>query len=246
MYKRIQEDQELKIQLHIYCCYHNIKLLAVVAPAPAIYHKVYTNNIPPFPVLHYFQGISNTLSPNVATEYLDPGTHFYLDFRFFNKFYFQTFISVLTIVDATTSHLFDYPTISKCPPLQLINISIQFFRPHGYKISILRFDEVGELSRSVDFMQIFIYHEVNVDTTGVYASTIRLNVERPRKTIKNTVCIQLLSYRHFNDICCFCYQYNIWVTSHLIKRRLGTAPIVAWYKQNDISYTIPLKELVIW
>ena len=113
-----------------------------------------------------------SLHPNVSTETLDPVTHFYLDFRLFNKFSFQNITADLTIVDASAKHLFEYPTRSKRPPLQLIKTLIQLYCHHGYKSSIFWVDEFGELSISAYSMQIFIYHEVVFKTTGGYASSI--------------------------------------------------------------------------
>ena len=61
---------------------------------------------------------------NVFTENLDPGNCFNLDLSIFNKVYCPKVASPLTIVDATTSKLFGYPTISNCPPLQIIKTFI--------------------------------------------------------------------------------------------------------------------------
>ena len=71
-------------------------------------------------------------------------------------------------------------------------------------------------------MQLFIDQEVIVKTTGGYAYLINGNVERPHQTINNIFCIQLLSRGHHNDIWCFCYQYTIWIISHLINRCFDT------------------------
>ena len=122
------------------------------------------------------KGLQLSSHPNVSTETLDPRTSFHLDFIFFNKIYCQNITSDPTIVDASTSHLFGYPTRSKRPPLQLIKTFIQLYSYHGYKSSIFRFDECGKLSISAYFMQIFIYHEVIVKTTVGYASSINGNV----------------------------------------------------------------------
>ena len=82
---------------------------------------------------------------NLSTENLDPGTHFHIEFKFFKKVYCQEISSALTIVDTTTSHLFGYNTISKCTTIQHTMTFIQFYRHHGYNISIFRVDECGEL-----------------------------------------------------------------------------------------------------
>ena len=69
--------------------------------------------------------------PNVSTENLDPGPCFHLDFSFFKKFSFQNFTSALTIVNATTKHIFGYPARSKHPPIQIIKLLIQFSHHNG-------------------------------------------------------------------------------------------------------------------
>ena len=71
-------------------------------------------------------------------------------------------------------------------------------------------------------------------------------MEHPHQTIKHMVRIQLLFCRHNDDLWCFCYQYIVWITYCLINRRLGISTIVAWYKYNNIFYTSPFAELVIW
>ena len=62
-----------------------------------------------------------------------PLTRFHIELSFFNKFSCQNIASDLTIVDATTRHLFGYTTISNCPPLQIMKTSIQLSRHHCYK-----------------------------------------------------------------------------------------------------------------
>ena len=136
--------------------------------------------------------------PNVSIENINTGTHFHLDFIFFNKAYFQEFTSPLTIVDATTSHLFGYTTISKRPPLQLIKTFIQFSLHYDCKSSIFRVDEGGGLTRSEDFIQLCIYYEVIVETNEGCASSINGIVERTHQTINNMIHIQLLSRGHNN------------------------------------------------
>ena len=80
---------------------------------------------------------------NVSTYNLDPGNNFHPYFIFFNKVSCQKIISALTIVAATTIHLFGYPTRSKHPPLQLIKKFIHFFCNHRYESSIFQVDEGG-------------------------------------------------------------------------------------------------------
>ena len=112
----------------------------------------------------------------------------------------------LTIVDSTTNHLFSYPIRSKRPPLQLIKTFIQLSHHHEYKSYILWFDEDGEHSISSDSMQLFIDHEVIVETTGGYAFSINGKVECPHQTINNTFHIQLLSRVHIYELWCLCYK----------------------------------------
>ena len=45
-------------------------------------------------------------------------------------------------------------------------------------------------------MELCIDHEIIVEINGGYSSSINGKVERPRQTIKNIVCIQLLSCEH--------------------------------------------------
>ena len=107
-------------------------------------------------------------------------------------------------------------------------------------------DEVGELVGSADFMQICFYHEVIVETTSAYASSINWKLGLPDHIINNMVRIQLLSHGHSYNLWCLCCHYIFCIISFLINIHLVTAPIVSWYKHRNISYTIPFVELVIW
>ena len=60
------------------------------------------------------------------------------------------------------------------------------------------------------------------------------------------VRIQILSRGHSDEIWCFCYQYTILIVSCIFNMRLVTAPIVALYNHNNISYTIPCMDIFIW
>ena len=137
-----------------------------------------------------------TRHSNASTENLDTGTHFNIDFIFFNMISCQKNISTLTIIDNTTSHLFRYPTRSKRRPLQIIKTFIKLSLHRGYKISILRVEKCREIYRSSDLMKICIDHEVSVETNGGCASSINGKVEHTNQTIKNMVHIQILSCEH--------------------------------------------------
>ena len=84
---------------------------------------------------------------SVSTERLNPVTQFHIYFSFFNKIFFRKFPSTLTIADATTSHLFEYLTISKRHPLQLINKFINFYRHYVYKCSIFHDYEGSKITQ---------------------------------------------------------------------------------------------------
>ena len=60
------------------------------------------------------------------------------------------------------------------------------------------------------------------------------------------VCIQFLSRVNSYELLYLFYQYTIWLIYHFINRQLVKALIVAWYKHNNISYTIPFADFVIW
>ena len=82
-------------------------------------------------------------------------------------------------------------------------------------------------------------YDIISETTGVYASSINGKVECTHPTIKNMVRIQLLSRGHTDDPWCFCYHYIVRIIYRLINMRLGTHPIVSWYKHKNIYYVIP-------
>ena len=87
----------------------------------------------------------------------------------FKKVSCQKITSSLTIVDATTSHLFGYPKISNRPPLQIIKNFIHFSLNHGLKRYTFQVYECGELYRLSYLMKLYIDHEGIVKTTSGYA-----------------------------------------------------------------------------
>ena len=163
--------------------------------------------------------------PTVSTTNVAPGTRFHLDFSFFNVTSCSEFSAALTIVDATTSNPFGYPTRSKRPPLALIRNFVTVARRNGYPCLIFCMDEGGELTCSADLVHLVVEElGIIVETTGGHASSINGKVERPHQTIKNMVRVQLISRGHSDELWCLCYQYTIWLIARILNRRVGTAP----------------------
>ena len=118
------------------------------------------------------------------TEHRKPGTCFHLVLSFYNNISCQKIISSITIHESTTSHLFVCPKISKSTPIQLIHKFIKLSWHHGYSFSISYVNEGGDLTQSEYFMKLWFDHEVIVQTTSGYISSINSKVERPQNTIK--------------------------------------------------------------
>ena len=82
---------------------------------------------------------------------LPPFGRLHLDFHFFNVVSIRGFSSALAAVCASTSYMFNFPTKSRSPPLQIAMYLIRTVRSLGHQVHIIRVDEDGALAKSSEF-----------------------------------------------------------------------------------------------
>ena len=92
-----------------------------------------------------------------------------MDFSFFNVESIGGFNSTFVDICSTTSHPFGFPSIIKCPPLDILKFLVNKLRNKDKKVAFILFDEYGALSRSSEFIKTCHNMNILVQTTGEYA-----------------------------------------------------------------------------
>ena len=92
-----------------------------------------------------------------------------------------------------THYSFVFPTRNKRPPLTTIQWFNKTLRRQGYPVPYVQTDEGGELGQSTDFLQILTESECIYMGTGRSSSAFNGLVERPNRTIANSVRAKLLN-----------------------------------------------------
>ena len=80
-----------------------------------------------------------------------------------------------------------------------------------------------------------------VQTTGGYASTLNGKNGSPNKTLANITRAILMNSIHKKELCCFVYQYAIWVSRRTENRLRGNVTYFIWHGIRP-SY----KHIKIW
>jgi hypothetical protein len=124
------------------------------------------------------------MGKTVPTDNLQSGESINMDFSFWNIISHHGFSTVLTIVDAYSRFLWVFCTSSKKSPIHILRWFIANLRQEKIPLANIHVDEDGTLARSTAF-DTFIRDEaqLNLETTGSYASFLNGKVERPNCTL---------------------------------------------------------------
>ena len=100
-----------------------------------------------------------------------PGFMLQMDFAFFNVESIREFTSTFVDICSATSYPFGFPSISKHPPLDILNFLVTTLKNQDKKVTFIRVDEYGALARSLEFMRTCHNMNIIVQTTGGDASS---------------------------------------------------------------------------
>jgi hypothetical protein len=89
--------------------------------------------------------------------------------------------------------LWNFPTASKRPPLSIITYFFSLLAKENIIVKTIRVDEDGALANSSEFTDLLIAHNINMETTGGFASFLNGKIERPHRTIAQVVRAMLLN-----------------------------------------------------
>ena len=133
-------------------------------------------------------------------------------FSFFNVESLHGFSSTFVAICSATSYSFVFLSRSKHPPLDILKFLVATLKYQYKKVTFIRVDEYGALERSSEFMK--TCHNMNIIfyTTVGDSSSLNSKSESPNKTLANITRSILLKSSHNKEICCFAYQYAIWIS----------------------------------
>jgi hypothetical protein len=99
----------------------------------------------------------------------------------------EGYVAYLLIVDGFSRKAWIYPTKTKEPPIETVNLFLQRFGLKDGTQRYIRTDQGGELAKSADFRAIVATHGYVVEPTGPDASSQNGRGERPHRTLANMV-----------------------------------------------------------
>ena len=94
-------------------------------------------------------------------------------FHIFNKRSIRGFIASLTIIDAASRMMFEFPCRNKRPPIDICSYFFALMRKQGYACVCVRMDEGGELAKNEEFVMFMRDTLIMaIQTTGCDASSM--------------------------------------------------------------------------
>ena len=159
---------------------------------------------------------------------MKPGEWFCLDYSFWNQHSIRGFTSLLTAICLETRYSFVFPTRHKRPPLATIKWFINTLRRQGYPVLYIQTDEGGELGRSTDFLQLLTQSDCIYMGTGRSGSSFNGLVERPNRTIANSVRAKLLNAGLSDQFWCYAAEDANFKLRRMLHTAIKVTPYQAW------------------
>ena len=159
---------------------------------------------------------------------LKPGSWFCIDYSFWNCKSIRGFTSLLTVICLSTRYSFVFPTRNKRPPLDTIRWFIKTLRRQGFPVLYIQTDEGGELGRSSDFLQLLTDSECIYMGTGRSGSSFNGLVERPNRTIANSVRAKLLNASLPDEFWCYAAEDANFKLRRMLHTSIHITPYQAW------------------
>ena len=159
---------------------------------------------------------------------MEPGAWFCIDYSFWNHKSIRGFTSLLTAVCLSTRYSFVFPTRNKRPPLATIQWFIKTLRRQGFPVLYIQTDEGGELGRSTDFLQLLTDSACIYMGTGRSGSSFNGLVERPNRTIANSVRAKLLNASLPDEFWCYAAEDANFKLRRMLHMAIDVTPYQAW------------------
>ena len=110
-------------------------------------------------------------------------TRFSIDFMFYSHVSLRGHNSAFTIVDQDSRYPFAFPCCAKRPPTSIIIFFVNCLRNMGFKPTVLKMDEGGDLCKSTEFCKVMTELGLIINSTGGDHRTSNGLVERFYQTL---------------------------------------------------------------
>ncbi len=159
----------------------------------------------------------------------DRGQLLHMDFSFWGQTSSRGFTSLLSIIDGRDRMLWNFPTASKRPPLSIITYFFSLLAKENIIVKTIRVDEDGALANSSEFTDLLIAHNINMETTGGFASFLNGKIERPHRTIAQVVRAMLLNSGLPSTLWCYAAVTQADIYRYTHHSAIDKTPYEAWY-----------------
>jgi hypothetical protein len=140
----------------------------------------------------------------------------------------EGYVAYLLIVDGHTRQAWVYPTKTKEPPIETVNLFLQRFGLRDGTQRYIRTDQGGELAKSDAFRDIVAKHGYVVESTGPDASSQNGRGERPHRTLANMVRCMLYGASLGIEFWADALVYATYLYNRTYHASIGKTPFKAW------------------
>jgi hypothetical protein len=140
----------------------------------------------------------------------------------------EGYVAYLLIVDGYTRKVWVYPTKSKDPPIETVDLFLQRFGLRDGTQRYVRTDLGGELAKSAAFLAIVAKNGYVVKPTGPDASSQNGRGERPHRTLANMVRCMLYGADLGAEFWADAIVYASYLYNRTYHESVGTTPEESW------------------
>jgi hypothetical protein len=149
----------------------------------------------------------------------------------------EGYVAYLLIIDGNSRKTWVYPTKTKEPPIQTVDLFLQRFGLRDGTQRYVRTDQGGELARSADFRAIIAKHGYVVEPTGPDASSQNGRGERPHRTLANMVRCMLYGANLGVEFWADALVYATYLYNRTYHEAIGKTPEETWTNiRPDLSH----------
>ena len=147
---------------------------------------------------------------------------------FYNVESICRFTSNFVAICSATSYSFRFPSIRKCPPLDILKFIFNTFRNQDKKFIFIRVDKDGEIAISSKFVNTCHNMNIIVQNTGRDTYSLNGKSESSNETLDNITRVLLMNSIHKKELWCFSYHYSILIYLCNDNRLRGDVPYFLW------------------
>jgi hypothetical protein len=140
----------------------------------------------------------------------------------------EGYVAYLLIVDGHSRRAWVYPTKTKEPPINTVNLFLQRFGLRDGTQRYVRTDQGGELAKSAAFRDIVAKHGYVVESTAPDASSQNGRGERPHRTLGNMVRCMLYGASLGAEFWADALVYAGYLYNRTYHRAIGKTPYETW------------------